>query len=259
MNKEWHEIPNLKSLVVVRNLVKHYPYRGGPLGRVRGWKHAVDGVSFDIREGETLGLAGESGSGKTTIGLCILDLIKPTSGSIQFDGRDMASLGREASKDIRREMQIIFENPHASLNPRMRVVDIVSEGLFIHRPDSPGAYRETALEMLRKVGIDRHLADRYPGAFSSGQQQRICIARALALQPRFVVADEPVSALDASIQASILNLLGDLQSELGLSLLFIAHDLRVIEHVLFVPDLLPDDFLVFFSQFPVVYLERLRW
>ncbi len=223
--------PKLKPLVVVRNLVKHYPYRASTLGRVRGWKHAVDGVSFDIQEGETLGLAGESGSGKTTIGLCILDLIKPTSGSIQFDGLDMASLGSEASKDIRREMQIIFENPHASLNPRMKVVDIVSEGLFIHRPDGSGNYREMALEMLRKVGIDRDHADRYPGAFSSGQQQRICIARALALFPRFVVADEPVSALDASIQASILNLLGDLQTELGLTLLFITHDLRVIEHV----------------------------
>jgi oligopeptide/dipeptide ABC transporter ATP-binding protein len=231
MKTESHEAPSLSPLVVVRNLVKHYPYRGGTLGRVRGWKHAVDDVSFDIQEGETLGLAGESGSGKTTIGLCILHLIKPTSGSVHFDGLDVASLGRVESKDLRREMQIIFENPHASLNPRMKIVDIVSEGLFIHRPDPSGSYREVALEMLRKVGIDRHLADRYPGAFSSGQQQRICIARALALQPRFVVADEPVSALDASIQASILNLLADLQSELSLTLLFIAHDLRVIEHV----------------------------
>ncbi len=230
MNTGLKAASKLKPLVV-RNLVKHYPYRASTLGRVRGWKHAVDGVSFDIQEGETLGLAGESGSGKTTIGLCILDLIKPTSGSIQFDGLDMASLGSEASKNIRREMQIIFENPHASLNPRMKVVDIVSEGLFIHRPDGSGNYREMALEMLRKVGIDRDHADRYPGAFSSGQQQRICIARALALLPRFVVADEPVSALDASIQASILNLLGDLQTELGLTLLFITHDLRVIEHV----------------------------
>jgi oligopeptide/dipeptide ABC transporter ATP-binding protein len=231
MNTGLHQTPSLKPLIVVKNLVKHYPYRGGTLGRVRGWKHAVDGVSFDIREGETLGLAGESGSGKTTIGLCVLGLIKPTSGTIQFDGIDMASLGRDESKTIRREMQIIFENPLASLNPRMKVVDIVSEGLFIHRPDGPGTHRERALEMLRKVGIDRDLTDRYPGAFSSGQQQRICIARALALFPRFVVADEPVSALDASIQASILNLLGKLQSELGLTLLFIAHDLRVIEHV----------------------------
>jgi oligopeptide/dipeptide ABC transporter ATP-binding protein len=231
MNEDSQDVQSREPLVAVRNLMKHYPHRGGLFGRVRGWKHAVDDVSFDIHQGETLGLAGESGSGKTTIGLCTLHLIKPTSGSVHFNGYDMDALERQELANIRREMQIIFENPHSSLNPRMKVVDIVSEGLLIHRIGNPKGYRNFAVEMLRKVGIDRHLVDRYPGEFSSGQRQRNCIARALALKPRFVVADEPVSALDASVQASILNLLSDFQSELGLTLLFIAHDLRVIEHV----------------------------
>jgi oligopeptide/dipeptide ABC transporter ATP-binding protein len=220
-----------ESLVTVRGLRKYYPFRAGFFGQIRGVKHAVDGVDLDIREGETLGLVGESGSGKTTIGYSILSLVRPTSGSVYFDGKDVAGLRPAQLKAARKEMQIVFENPLASLNPRMTIIEIVSEGPIIHRLGTPVECRERAVEALRMVGIDSELLDRLPGELSGGQQQRVCIARALALRPRFIMADEPVSSLDASIRADVLNLLTDLQTDLELTMLFIAHDLRVIKHI----------------------------
>ncbi len=215
----------------VRDLRVHFPVREGFLGRPNGWVKAVDGISFAIRRGETLGLVGESGCGKTTAGRAILRLIKPTGGTVTFDGADLAALGRGKLRETRRKMQIVFQDPYGSLNPRMRVRDIVEEGLIVHRLGAAAVRRATVLEALASVGLAATALDRYPHEFSGGQRQRIAIARALALSPTFLVCDEPVSALDVSIQAQILNLLTEMREKHGLTYLFIAHDLAVVEHV----------------------------
>jgi peptide/nickel transport system ATP-binding protein/oligopeptide transport system ATP-binding protein len=219
------------NLIEVRSLVKHFPVRGGILQRVRGWVQAVDNVSFTIRRGETLGLVGESGCGKTTVGRTMLRLIEPTSGSVTFDGTDVFSLRGEDLKRMRRNMQIIFQDPYSSLDPRMPIGESVAEGLKIHRIGAPKDQHGMVINMLRKVGLEEYHARRYPHEFSGGQRQRIGIARALALRPKFIVADEPVSALDVSIQSQVLNILKDLQAEFNLTYLFIAHNMSVVEHI----------------------------
>jgi oligopeptide transport system ATP-binding protein len=217
------------ALLSVTELHKHFPVKSGLLfehtvGEVR----AVDGVSFEVAPGETLGLVGESGSGKSTTGYCILQLLKPTSGSIRFEGRELTELGREPMRRVRRELQIVFQDPYASLDPRMTVGDIVSEPLVVHRIGTRRDRRARVRELLDVVGFNPTYTNRYPHEFSGGQRQRIGIARALALNPKLIVCDEPVSALDVSIQAQILNLLKDLQHDFGLTYLFIAHDLAVV-------------------------------
>ncbi|OGO70042.1 MAG: peptide ABC transporter substrate-binding protein [Chloroflexi bacterium RBG_19FT_COMBO_56_12] len=220
-----------KNLLEIKELVKYFPVRGGLLQRVVAWVQAVDNISFGIREGETLGLVGESGCGKTTVGRTILRLIEPTSGSIEVDGVNILKLKGKELKTTRRNMQIIFQDPYASLDPRMPVGESIAEGLKIHNIGTPRERFEIAIEMLRKVGMEDYHARRYPHEFSGGQRQRIGIARALALRPKFIVADEPVSALDVSIQSQVLNILKDLQREFGLTYLFIAHNLSVVEHI----------------------------
>jgi peptide/nickel transport system ATP-binding protein/oligopeptide transport system ATP-binding protein len=220
-----------KDLIQVKELVKYFPVRGGLLQRVVAWVQAVDNISFTIREGETVGLVGESGCGKTTVGRTMLRLIEPTSGSVVYDGVDVFDLKGGDLKAMRRNMQIIFQDPYASLDPRMPVGESIAEGLKIHNIGSPRERFERAIEMLRKVGMEDYHARRYPHEFSGGQRQRIGIARALALQPKFIIADEPVSALDVSIQSQVLNILNDLQREFGLTYLFIAHNLSVVEHI----------------------------
>jgi peptide/nickel transport system ATP-binding protein/oligopeptide transport system ATP-binding protein len=217
--------------VQVKNLVKYFPVRGGLFQRVVAWVQAVDNVSFSIRKGETVGLVGESGCGKTTIGRTMLRLVEPTSGSVLFDGTEVFKLRGRELKDMRRNMQIIFQDPYASLDPRTPIGDSIAEGLKIHNIGSPRERFEVVLEMLRKVGLENYHARRYPHEFSGGQRQRIGIARALALRPKFIIADEPVSALDVSIQSQVLNILKDLQNEFGLTYLFIAHNLSVVEHI----------------------------
>jgi peptide/nickel transport system ATP-binding protein/oligopeptide transport system ATP-binding protein len=219
------------NLLEIKELVKYFPVRGGLLQKVVAWVQAVDNVSFSIRRGETLGLVGESGCGKTTVGRTILRLIEPTSGSIEIDGVDILQLKGKDLKTTRRNMQIIFQDPYASLDPRMPVGESIIEGLKIHNIGTPRERFETSIEMLRKVGMEDYHARRYPHEFSGGQRQRIGIARALALRPKFIVADEPVSALDVSIQSQVLNILKDLQREFGLTYLFIAHNLSVVEHI----------------------------
>jgi ABC-type oligopeptide transport system ATPase subunit len=217
-------------LLDVRHLVKEFPARGARWrsgARVR----AVDDVSFSIEEGETFGLVGESGSGKTTTGRCVLRLITPTSGEVRFRGEDVLAASRTRMRELRREMQIVFQDPHSSLNPRMRVGAIVEEPLVIHAVGDRAARRARVEELFRVVGLDTGAMRRYPREFSGGQRQRIGLARALALKPSFVVADEPVSALDVSVQAQVLNLLMDLQQHLKLTYLFIAHDLRLVEKI----------------------------
>jgi len=214
------------ELVRVRGLVKHFPVEGS-LDVLR----AVDGVSFEIFRGETLGLVGESGCGKSTAGRCLLRLIEPTKGEIAFDGRDVTTMGKRDLRELRREMQIIFQDPHASLNPRMKIGDIIAEPLMIHKIGTKPKRRERVAELLRRVKLDPGYATRYPHEFSGGQLQRIGVARALALNPKLIVADEPVSALDVSVQAQVVNLLQDLQKELGLTYLFISHGLAVVEHI----------------------------
>jgi ABC-type oligopeptide transport system ATPase subunit len=217
------------SLLRVENLRKWFPVRSGMvLERTVDHVKAVDDVSFEIAEGETLGLVGESGSGKSTTGYCILQLLKPTGGSIQFQGTELTTLGREELRRTRRDMQIVFQDPYASLNPRMTVGDIVSEPLLVHRIGDRKSRKATVRQLLDVVGFDPTYVNRYPHEFSGGQRQRIGIARALALNPKLIVCDEPVSALDVSIQAQILNLLKDLQRDFGLTYLFIAHDLAVV-------------------------------
>jgi oligopeptide transport system ATP-binding protein len=217
------------NLLEVKDLTKHFPIRSGLLvEHTVGHVKAVDGVSFEIREGETLGLVGESGSGKSTTGYCILQLIKPTSGSVRFQGQELTELGREDIRKMRREMQIVFQDPYSSLDPRMTVGDIVAEPLQVHGVGSRRTRRETVRQLLDVVGFNPNYTNRYPHEFSGGQRQRIGIARALALNPKLIVCDEPVSALDVSIQAQILNLLKDLQRDFGLTYLFIAHDLAVV-------------------------------
>ena len=215
-----------EELVRVRGLVKHFPVEGSD-DVVR----AVDGVTFEIVKGETLGLVGESGCGKSTVGRCLLRLIEPTRGEVEFAGRDVLSLGAGELRRLRREMQIIFQDPYASLNPRMRVRDIVAEPLRIHGVEGRDRVREKVGELLRRVGLDPDYMDRYPHEFSGGQRQRIGIARALALNPKLIVADEPVSALDVSVQAQVINLLEELQREFDLTYLFISHGLAVVEHI----------------------------
>jgi oligopeptide transport system ATP-binding protein len=219
-------------LVSVRNLVKKFPIKGGLLSREVASVQAVSGVSFDIRKGETLGLVGESGCGKSTLGRSILRLIEPTSGQIFFKGKDITHLESSELRKLRRNMQIIFQDPYASLNPRMTVESIIGEPLDIHKICKTSAERnQRILKLLDLCGLRREAISRYPHEFSGGQRQRICIARALAVDPEFIVCDEPVSALDVSIQAQIVNLMQDLQKELGLTYLFIAHDLKVVEHI----------------------------
>jgi oligopeptide/dipeptide ABC transporter ATP-binding protein len=222
---------NIQDMIRVNNLVKHFPVRGGVLKRVVGWVKAVDNVSFSIQEGETLGLVGESGCGKSTIGRTMLRLIAPTSGSVEFNGVNLFELGRDELKEMRRNMQIIFQDPYASLNPRKPVADSIMAGLNIHRIGTPAERYEIVMETLHKVGLEPYHARRYPHEFSGGQRQRIGIARALALRPKFIVCDEPVSALDVSIQSQVLNLLDDLQAEFELTYLFVAHNLSVVEHI----------------------------
>ena len=218
------------SILQVENLVKHFPVRSGVLQRVAAWVKAVDGVSFDIREGETFGLVGESGCGKTTVGRTILRLVEPTAGKVIFRGQDVFATKRRDMKLLRKDMQIIFQDPFSSLDPRMPIGQSIGEGLHVHGITGAAADQRVR-QVLDEVGLPPEHSRRYPHEFSGGQRQRIGIARALALRPKLIVCDEPVSALDVSIQSQVLNLLNDLQKEYGLTYLFIAHNLSVVEHI----------------------------
>jgi peptide/nickel transport system ATP-binding protein/oligopeptide transport system ATP-binding protein len=218
-------------LVEVQNLVKYFPVRAGLLQRIVNWVKAVDDVSFFVRQGETLGLVGESGCGKTTVGRTMIRLIEPTGGSVRFENKDVFKLKPKELKVVRRDMRMIFQGPYASLGPRVPIGESIMEGLHIHRIGTKKERIDIMLETLKKVGLEDYHARRYPHEFSGGQRQRIGIARALALRPRFIICDEPVSALDVSIQSQVLNILKDLQAEFGLTYLFIAHNLSVVEHV----------------------------
>jgi oligopeptide transport system ATP-binding protein len=231
VSKDGRGIEATHTLLEVKNLYKYFPIHAGLVSRHVGDVKAVDGVDFSIASGETLGLVGESGSGKTTIGRVILRLLQSTSGEVWFDGRNILKCTRTELRKLRKEMQIIFQDPFASLNPRMTVSDIVGEPLKIHHLASGKAAGQRVQELLRLVGLQPYHANRYPHEFSGGQRQRIGIARALAVNPKFIVCDEPVSALDVSIQAQVINLLEDLQEKLGLTYLFIAHDLSVVRHI----------------------------
>ncbi len=219
-----------KKLVEVNNLVKYFPVRSGLLQRVSAWVKAVDDVSFHIYDGETFGLVGESGCGKTTVGRTILRLVPSTSGEVLFDDQNIYNLNGSDLKKLRRRMQIIFQDPYSSLDPRMPIGESIAEGLRVHTDKNAQERYDVVVEMLTRVGMRADHARRYPHEFSGGQRQRIGIARALALRPKFIVCDEPVSALDVSIQAQVLNILRDLQREFGLTYLFIAHNLSVVEH-----------------------------
>lgn len=219
------------DLIQVNNLKKYFPVKTGVLQRVTAHVQALDGVSFNIQKGETLGMVGESGCGKTTVGRTMLRLTEPTGGEVLFKGVNVFGLKGAALKDMRRNMQIIFQDPYASLDPRVPIIESVLEGLRIHRLGSADEMYKMALDALMTVGLEEYHARRYPHEFSGGQRQRIGIARALALRPEFIVCDEPVSALDVSIQSQVLNLLKDLQGEFGLTYLFIAHNLSVVEHI----------------------------
>jgi oligopeptide/dipeptide ABC transporter ATP-binding protein len=219
------------ALLEIRDLKKYFPVPSGALGKAHEYVKAIDGVSFDVDDGETVGLVGESGCGKTSLGRCLVRLSEPTGGTVTFEGQELSSLSGSAMREKRRKMQMIFQDPYASLNPRMRVGEIVAEGLTIHGLATGNALKLRVRELLTRVGLREEYYGRYPHEFSGGQRQRIGIARALAVNAKFIVADEAVSALDVSIQSQILNMLLDLQQELGLTYLFISHDLRVVEHV----------------------------
>ncbi len=221
----------MTPLVRVEGLTKHFWVGGGPFGTGQSRLRAVDDVGFELAPGETLGLVGESGCGKTTVGRMLLRLIEPTSGKVEFDGEDLLRLPPGKMRERRRNIQIVFQDPYGALNPRMTVEDIIKEPIEIHKTLNAGDAKRRAGELLARVGLAPEHARRYPHEFSGGQRQRIGIARALALNPRFIVCDEPVSALDVSIQAQIINLLQDLQGDLGLTYLFIAHDLGVVKHI----------------------------
>jgi oligopeptide/dipeptide ABC transporter ATP-binding protein len=219
------------DLVAVRNLKKHFPVKKGLFSRTVAQVRAVDGVSFSLAPAETLGLVGESGCGKTTVGRALLRLIEPTSGEVLYDGKDLLALGREELRLRRRDLQIIFQDPYSSLNPRMTVGSIVAEGLLVHKIGTPAERVERVKETLRRVGLDPAYLNRYPHEFSGGQRQRIGIARALILNPKFIVCDEPVSALDVSVQSQVVNLLVELKESFGIAYLFISHDLRVVKYL----------------------------
>jgi oligopeptide/dipeptide ABC transporter ATP-binding protein len=218
-------------LIEARSLTKHFPVKGGVFQRTQAWVKAVENVSFNIRRGETLGLVGESGCGKTTIGRMLLRLIEPTEGQVFFEGQDISKLSERELKAYRREMQIIFQDPYSSLDPRTPIGDSIGEGLRVHGVKSSRQRFEKVLEIMHTVGLENYHARRYPHEFSGGQRQRIGIARALVLRPKFIVCDEPVSALDVSIQSQVLNLLKRLQREFDLTYLFIAHNMSVVEHI----------------------------
>jgi peptide/nickel transport system ATP-binding protein len=221
-----------EPLLRVWNLTKEFPIKGGLFGRHAASVHAVDGVDFNIDRGETLGLVGESGCGKSTTGRCVLRLIEPSWGDIRFEGKNVRSLAASELRSLRRDIQIIFQDPYASLNPRMTVGEIIGEALIIHRlTKTRRQFEERVVNLLETVGLQADHMGRYPNEFSGGQRQRIGIARALAVEPKLIICDEPVSALDVSIQAQVINLLEDLQEKLGLAYLFIAHDLSVVEHI----------------------------
>ena len=220
-----------ETLLEVTNLKKYFPIKGGVFSKTVGYVYAVDDVSFTVNKGETLGLVGESGCGKSTTGRSILRLIEPTDGTVTFEGQDVTALDKNAMRALRREMQIIFQDPYASLNPRMTVGSIVGEPLEIHKIARGREKTDRVASLLQKVGLRAEDMRKYPHEFSGGQRQRIGIARAVALNPKLIVCDEPVSALDVSIQAQVINLLEDLQEEFGLSYLFIAHNLNVVEHI----------------------------
>ena len=222
---------HMAELLNVRDLKKHFPIHKGLLGKIVGQVYAVDGVSFTVRSGETLGLVGESGCGKTTVGRCLIRLYEPTDGRIEFQGKDMTLLKRSELITLRTQMQMIFQDPYSSLNPRMRVRDIIGEALRVHKLVPNDAWGDRVKELLSSVGLQADHMARYPHEFSGGQRQRIGIARALAMSPKLIVADEPVSALDVSIQAQVINLLDSLREQFNLSYIVIAHDLSVVEHV----------------------------
>ena len=221
----------MTDLLRVEGLVKHFPIRGGALNRVVNHVQAVNGISFTVRRGEVLGLVGESGSGKTTTGRLVLRLEEATAGRVVFDGTDVLGLSKQDMRRFRKRMQIIFQDPYASLNPREKVRTVIGHALALHDIGTPESRADRTAELIEQVGLSTNQLDRFPHEFSGGQRQRVGIARALAVDPEFLVADEPVSALDVSIQAQVINLLSDLKDQLNLTMLFIAHDLAVVEHI----------------------------